>query len=322
VKRFVAIAGGGPAGASAAIAAITHGASAHIVERSHFPRHKVCGEFLSPEIYPLLDKLGVAATFDDLEPARVRRMIVRIGRREKVSRLPETAFGLSRYAFDAMLLDQAVALRAHVAADGSGCRVLATGRSASPPRGSRLFGFKAHFEGPVDDAVELYFFDGCYVGINCVEQNYTNVCGIAPETVLRADDFDADATLRRCDGLARRVAPLRPVMKWMFTGPLAFTNQFRSTPGVYLAGDALSFVDPFTGSGIVSAVATGSLAGEYAARRLDVDAYQRACRGVLARPFEIASALRWIARTRWAERLLESIPGQLLYWATRPRVRV
>jgi flavin-dependent dehydrogenase len=89
-----------------------------------------------------------------------------------------------------------------------------------------------------------------------------------------------------------------------------------------VAGDALSFVDPFTGSGILSAVATGSLAGEYAARELGIEAYQRACRSVLGRPFEAASALRWVARTRWAEHLLETVPGQLLYWATRPRVRV
>jgi hypothetical protein len=280
------------------------------------PRHKVCGEFISAEIYPLLEKLGVAGAFDALHPAAVRRMIVRIGRREKVSRLPEAAFGLSRYAFDELLLETAIGSGAKLAPEGAECNVTATGRRASPPRGSRFFGFKAHFEGPQDDAVELYFFDGCYVGINCVEQGRTNVCGIAPES----HGFDVDATLSRCDALVRRVAPLQRTMKWMFTGPLEFRNRLQAAPDTYLAGDALSFVDPFTGSGIVSAVATGMLAGEYAARGLTIEQYQSACRRVLGGPFEISSALRWIARTPWAERLLESVPGRVLYWATRPRL--
>jgi hypothetical protein len=283
------------------------------------PRHKVCGEFLSPEIFPILEKAGVASAFSESGAARVNRLVVRIGKREKVSRLPEPAFGLSRYAFDALLFDEAQACGAAVTEEQS-CDILATGRSASQPRGSRIFGFKAHFEGPTDDAVELFFFDGCYVGINCVEQGRTNVCGLAPEAILSRHAFDVDATLWRSDALARRVAPLRRVMKWMFTGPLSFGHHLRTVADKYRAGDALSFVDPFTGSGLVSAVATGLLAGEYAARSLSIESYLSASRRVLSRPFEISSAIRWITTTPWAERLLESVPGQLLYWATRPRV--
>jgi menaquinone-9 beta-reductase len=318
---LIAIAGGGPAGSSAAVSAIAHGAGSLIVERSRMPRHKVCGEFLSPEISPLLERMGLSSEFSSLEPARVNRMTVRIGKREKVTRLPEPAFGLSRYEFDALLLNRAESLGAQVQTAERPCNIIATGRSASLPRGARLFGFKAHFEGPVDDAVELFFFDGCYVGINCVEQGRTNVCGLAPENILRDHAFEVDAALWHNDALARRLAPMRRVMRWLFTGPLDFGNRFGSpVPGGFLAGDALSFVDPFTGSGLVSAVATGMLAGEYAARNLSVESYLDDCRRVLARPFEISSALRWIARTRWAERLLESVPGRLLYWATRPQL--
>jgi flavin-dependent dehydrogenase len=157
------------------------------------------------------------------------------------------------------------------------------------------------------------------VGTTAIEQNRTNVCGLGPEHLLRAYDFDIDAMLCRCDALTRRIAPLRRSMKWMFTGPLQFGQRLQSMH-TYVAGDALSFVDPFTGSGIVSAVATGMLAGEYAARGLPVETYLAACRRVLSRPYELSSALRWITTTKWAERLLESVPGQLLYWATRPRL--
>ena len=46
--------GGGPAGASAAITAARRGASVLLLERGNFPRHKVCGEFVSAESLGLL----------------------------------------------------------------------------------------------------------------------------------------------------------------------------------------------------------------------------------------------------------------------------
>ena len=43
----LAIIGGGPAGCSAAIIAARNGARVLLLERTRFPRHKVCGEFVS-----------------------------------------------------------------------------------------------------------------------------------------------------------------------------------------------------------------------------------------------------------------------------------
>src|ERR1700690_1383595 len=46
--------GGGPAGTSAAITAARCGARVLLLERGRFPRHKVCGEFVSAESLDLL----------------------------------------------------------------------------------------------------------------------------------------------------------------------------------------------------------------------------------------------------------------------------
>jgi flavin-dependent dehydrogenase len=51
--RAVHVVGGGPAGVMAALAAMREGAPVRISEKSAFPRHKVCGEFLSPAILPI-----------------------------------------------------------------------------------------------------------------------------------------------------------------------------------------------------------------------------------------------------------------------------
>jgi flavin-dependent dehydrogenase len=51
------IVGGGPAGTCAAISAARADARILLLERGRFPRHKVCGEFVSAESLGLLKKL-------------------------------------------------------------------------------------------------------------------------------------------------------------------------------------------------------------------------------------------------------------------------
>src|SRR5918999_2678017 len=54
------IVGGGPAGASAGIHLAARGARVLLAEREHFPRPKLCGEFISPECLAHFARLGVA----------------------------------------------------------------------------------------------------------------------------------------------------------------------------------------------------------------------------------------------------------------------
>lgn len=316
----IVVLGGGPAGASAAISALAHGRATIIIDRSRFPRHKVCGEFLSPDVTRLLATLGIDSKLHALRPARVERMRVHIAQRDKIARLPEAALGLSRYALDQLLIETALARGASVVAGHTRQPdVIATGRKAAAPRGDRLFGFKAHFSGPADDAVELFFFDGCYVGINSIEGGLTNVCGLAPESLLSSSEFDVDTILRCSPALRERLAPLSRSMGWMFTGPLLFGRQHPSEGVGYLAGDALSFVDPFTGSGILSAIATGILAGKHAAGTVPLSEHLAACHRTIGRPFWVSSVLRKLASSAAAGPLLDVVPGSLLFWATRPR---
>jgi flavin-dependent dehydrogenase len=52
--RDLIVIGGGPAGTSAAITCARNGARVLLLERGRFPRHKVCGEFVSAESLDLL----------------------------------------------------------------------------------------------------------------------------------------------------------------------------------------------------------------------------------------------------------------------------
>jgi flavin-dependent dehydrogenase len=307
------------------LAALAQGAPVELTEKSAFPRHKVCGEFLSPGIGPVLERLAVWDQFMALRPAPIRRMTLYFGNREKQSALPETAWGLSRYAFDEMLFREAVhrgaRSRRGTAIPEERPLIQAAGRMAAETRtGSRLFGFKAHFTGPVDDVLELFFFDSCYAGVCPVEDGITNVCGLAPEGLLRTYGFDMDRISGLSEPLARRLSPLSRKWKWLTTGPLVFRNRFRGPiePGIYPTGDVLSFVDPFTGSGILSALLTGELAGQAAASNTPVEDYLKACRNTLGRPFEASSVFRGVLAGGWAPRLAPFVRAEWLYRMTRP----
>ena len=112
--RQILIAGGGPAGAAAAITARQEGSSVAVVERAASPRHKVCGEFLSPGAREALEALGAWDDFVSLGPCPIARCRLRLGSHTTHWTLPECAWGLSRLQLDALLLGKAAALGAAV----------------------------------------------------------------------------------------------------------------------------------------------------------------------------------------------------------------
>ena len=77
---------------------------------------------------------------------------------------------------------------------------------------------------------------------------------------------------------------------------------------IYPAGDALSFVDPFTGSGLLAAVRSGAMAGKAAATGQPVAEYLRDCRASLRQPFQVAGVLRRALEGGWAEKLAPLAP--------------
>lgn len=54
------IVGAGPAGSSAAIALARSGYEVVLLDKKEFPREKICGDFINPINWPLLEALGVA----------------------------------------------------------------------------------------------------------------------------------------------------------------------------------------------------------------------------------------------------------------------
>jgi hypothetical protein len=199
--------------------------------------------------------------------------------------------------------------------------ILAHGRRSAAPKGVRLFGFKAHFTGPAGDAVDLFFRSKAYAGISAIENGAVNVCGLAPESALAGCRFDIDRFLRGWPELQERLAPLSRRMDWLVTGPLVFGRIAEvEHERVYPAGDALGFVDPFTGSGILAALLTGRLAGSAAVRGVPSAGYLRECAKLLGRQYRIAALARFAVFSGLGESLARWLPGGLLFSLTRPHM--
>src|SRR5579862_5894214 len=110
----VLIVGAGPAGAAAAIVLARAGARVRIVDRSAFPRDKLCGDTVNPGTLAELERLGAASAVHE-RGLRVDGMTV-TGERGAAGvviegRYPRGLCGraILRRDLDAILLEQAIA---------------------------------------------------------------------------------------------------------------------------------------------------------------------------------------------------------------------
>ena len=218
----VAILGAGPAGSTLATLLTRRGLNVALVDRDTFPRDKLCGEFLSYDALPILERLELLPSLDGLGATTISRCRVISGKTTYEFHLPSPARGISRLRFDELLFETAI---------GSGARRLDGWAAELLPRpggapqvallrgqdklllnprvvvgawgrwgrndlilkrefvsdhGRRHFGFKRHYRGPLAaDVIELHSFHRGYLGVSGIEGGQTNICGLVHESRLK-----------------------------------------------------------------------------------------------------------------------------------------
>lgn len=214
------VVGAGPAGSAAATILAGTGRSVLLLEKDVFPRHKVCGEFLSADALPSLDRLGVREEVEGATTERMGRGALHLPSGRFVPfLLPHPALGISRFRLDDLLArragDAGADLRfdARVLAarpDRLGFRVRFTHRKGECDvearavigawgrwdaldralersflgRRSRYLGWSRDYGGEtafLAGEVRLYLFAGGYCGLSRVEGGAINLAGIVSE---------------------------------------------------------------------------------------------------------------------------------------------
>ncbi|MEM8848304.1 MAG: FAD-dependent oxidoreductase, partial [Bacteroidota bacterium] len=105
-EKEVVIIGGGLAGLTAAIDLAMNGKQVLVIEKNTYPHHKVCGEYVSNEVLPYLEYLGL--DIDVLTQVSISSLQLGTysGKKVEVS-LPLGGFGISRYSLDYQLYELA-----------------------------------------------------------------------------------------------------------------------------------------------------------------------------------------------------------------------
>ncbi|MGH9943776.1 MAG: NAD(P)/FAD-dependent oxidoreductase [Pyrinomonadaceae bacterium] len=141
--------------------------------------------------------------------------------------------------------------------------------NAHDGRRSPLVAFKAHLEeaSAAEGACEIYFYRGGYGGLNRVEGGVSNLCFIARAVDVRRCAGDAGRVMREIVMSNRRAAEAlvgaRVRSEWLAVALESFgRHELVPADGLFAIGDAASFIDPFTGSGMLSALESGELVAQ------------------------------------------------------------
>ena len=102
----VIIVGGGLAGLTSAIHLSTRKKRVLLIEKNEYPKHKVCGEYISNEVLPYLNSLGIKPINEGAK--QITKVHISTTKSNLIKgELPLGGFGMSRYFLDNLLVKKA-----------------------------------------------------------------------------------------------------------------------------------------------------------------------------------------------------------------------
>ena len=296
-KQFldVIIIGGGLAGLCNAIHLSKLGKKVLLIEKNEYPKHKVCGEYISNEVLPYLDFLEVNPF--DSGAVRINNFQLSTTKSNIISaKLPLGGFGISRYTLDLVLSEKAkengvtilqdVVLNITFLKDffqvetkdnnifTSKITIGAFGkRSLLDVKMGRNFiqkkspylGVKIHVKGNFkEDLVALHNFKGGYCGVSKVENNAINLCYITNYATFKQykniEDFQEQVVFKN-----NYLKEIFHSSEALFEKPLSISQISFETKKpvenhILMCGDSAGMIHPLCGNGMSMAIQSAQLA--------------------------------------------------------------
>lgn len=292
----VLIIGGGLAGLAGALHLSKKGLKVVLIEKNTYPKHKVCGEYISNEILPYLFWLGIDVS--KLHPTAISNFefTAQNGKTAK-TKLPLGGFGVSRYELDHFLFQKAVEngctiitetvtdisfendiftvttskeiLSAKIVLGAFGKRsnidqVLSRDFIAKK---SPWLAVKGHYAGNFDqNLVALYNFQGGYCGVSKVENDVINICYLA--------DFETFKKYKNIEEYQESVLYKNKKLKAVFENStslfekpitisqISFDKKEPVENHILMIGDTAGLIHPMCGNGMAMAIHSAKIASE------------------------------------------------------------
>ena len=293
----VIVIGGGLAGLCNAIHLSKLGKKVLLIEKNEYPKHKVCGEYISNEVLPYLDFLEVNPF--DLGAVKIKNFQLSTTKNNIISaKLPLGGFGISRYTLDLALAEKAKENGVTILQDTvldvaflkdffqvetkqnsiytSKIAIGAFGkRSLLDVKMQRNFiqkkspylGVKIHVKGNFkEDLVALHNFKGGYCGVSKVENNAINLCYITNYATFKKykniGDFQEQVVFKN-----NYLKEIFQNSEAIFEKPLSISQISFETKKpiedhVLMCGDSAGMIHPLCGNGMSMAIQSAQLASK------------------------------------------------------------
>lgn len=293
----VIIIGGGLAGLTSATHLSQKGLSVLLIEKNTYPKHKVCGEYISKEVLPYLNALG----FNPYEfgAKNITQFTLSTCKSQTVStKLPTGGFGISRYCIDdelAKIASKSGAQITHsivvsiefenenftvftndnqkytaelvIGSFGKRSNLDAKMNRDFMKKPSPFLGVKAHYKGNFpDDAMKLHNFKGGYCGVSKVENDLINVCYIA--------DYKSFKKYKNIADFEQKVLSENKYLKAVFEqcelafdkplsiSQVSFSSKQAVENHIMMCGDSAGMIHPLAGNGMSMAIRGAQMACE------------------------------------------------------------
>ena len=293
----IIVIGGGLAGLCNAIHLSKLGKKVLLIEKNEYPKHKVCGEYISNEVLPYLDFLEVNPF--DSGAVRINNFQLSTTKSNIISaKLPLGGFGISRYTLDLVLSEKAkengvtilqdVVLNitflkdvfqvetkdnntftSKITIGAFGKRSLLDVKMARNfiQKKSPYLGVKIHVKGNFkEDLVALHNFKGGYCGVSKVENNAINLCYITNYATFKQykniEDFQEQVVFKN-----NYLKEIFHGSEALFEKPLSISQISFETKKpvedhVLMCGDSAGMIHPLCGNGMSMAIQSAQLASK------------------------------------------------------------
>jgi flavin-dependent dehydrogenase len=275
-----------------------------LIEKNEYPKHKVCGEYVSNEVLPYFKWLGL--DISSLKPSIISKMEFSTAKGKIISGdLPLGGFGISRYKLDNYLYQKAVENGCHVihatttdiqfiddeflistsnnlklksriviGAFGKRSNIDQKLNRDFIQKKSPWLAVKAHYSGDFpNDLVGLHNFKGGYCGVSKVENNKINICYLA--------DYETFKPYKNIEEFQTIVVRENPHLKVIFENctllfdkpltisQISFEKKSAVENHILMIGDTAGLIHPLCGNGMAMAIHGAKIVSELIMEFLD-----------------------------------------------------